>query len=620
MKLIIIFLLFFINGQITSQVIKMEKVGRTYRVPCSVNGLSLNFILDTGADQVSISLSEALTMLKSGIIDKNDLLNTEYYQLANGELVEGTTLIIRTLKIGGLTIKNVEASIVHSLNAPLLLGQSALSRLGKITIDYKKNELIINENQEISATKKGSLLDYLITGNENLQNGDYLIAIANYSKVIEIDPNYSDAYNKRGMAQGMLGKYNNSIEDLDQAIKLNPNNAEFYNNRGSSLGKLENYNEALEDLNQAISLDSTDEFSYFNRGVVKVNLDMYQTAIEDLNKSIYLNPSKALTYYYRGTAKLLLTKYNDAVNDFNNAIKLDSNDELSYHNRGQANFNLNKYKLAIEDYSKAIEINPKYLSPYLTRGITHYIERNYKESINDFNIILNADSNDIEIYYYRGLAQEQIGDFRGAYDDLLKVKLINPDYPKLYGKLKEIVEELNKIELNDLTKEILKYPKNAELYNARGLVYLNLEDETNAKKDFTIALKLKPIYAEAFMYKNIISIESDQSQKIIDLANMAIAMDSTYANSYYYRGLARKELGNDLEALNDFTKAIDLDNYFIYAYYKRGNLFSKLGRKAERCLDYKKIITLSKIIDPLKLMNVGINFENIQDIIDSDCK
>jgi predicted aspartyl protease len=41
----------------------MEKVGRTYRLPCTVNGLPLNFILDTGADEVSISLSEALFML-----------------------------------------------------------------------------------------------------------------------------------------------------------------------------------------------------------------------------------------------------------------------------------------------------------------------------------------------------------------------------------------------------------------------------------------------------------------------------------------------------------------------------------------------------------------------------
>ena len=140
MKLICIFILLFVCGNFTSQVITMEKVGRTYRLPCTANGLPLNFILDTGADEVSISLSEALFMLKNGYIDENDLLNTEYYQLANGEIVEGTKLVLRTLKIGGLTIKNVEASIVHTMNAPLLLGQSALSKLGKITIDYAKNQ------------------------------------------------------------------------------------------------------------------------------------------------------------------------------------------------------------------------------------------------------------------------------------------------------------------------------------------------------------------------------------------------------------------------------------------------------------------------------------------------
>jgi aspartyl protease family protein len=38
----------------------MQKDGGVYKVPCTVNGLKLEFIFDTGASVVSISLTEAI--------------------------------------------------------------------------------------------------------------------------------------------------------------------------------------------------------------------------------------------------------------------------------------------------------------------------------------------------------------------------------------------------------------------------------------------------------------------------------------------------------------------------------------------------------------------------------
>ena len=121
----------------------MKKVGGVYVMPCEVNGLPLRFIFDTGASEITISLTEALFMLKNGYLDENDLQGSQYYKIANGDLAEGTEVLIREVKIGELKLYNVKASIVHELDAPLLLGQSALSRLGKIEIDYSKNTLTV---------------------------------------------------------------------------------------------------------------------------------------------------------------------------------------------------------------------------------------------------------------------------------------------------------------------------------------------------------------------------------------------------------------------------------------------------------------------------------------------
>lgn len=127
------------------QVVQMQKSGGVYTVPCKVNGLELRFIFDTGASDVSISISEAIFMLKNGYMSKDDLIGTEYYQIANGEILEGTKLNISSLEIGGKVLRDVRASVTHTLDAPLLLGQSVLERFGKYSVNYDNLTLTLGE-------------------------------------------------------------------------------------------------------------------------------------------------------------------------------------------------------------------------------------------------------------------------------------------------------------------------------------------------------------------------------------------------------------------------------------------------------------------------------------------
>lgn len=132
------------NNNGGTRTIKMEKMsGNTYLIPCKVNGLPLDFIFDTGASSVQISKGEAIFMLKNGYLSNDDIRGTQQFQTASGDIIEGTRIIIRKIEIGGMILRDVEASVVHSNNAPLLLGQSVLSRLGKIQIDYSNSTLTI---------------------------------------------------------------------------------------------------------------------------------------------------------------------------------------------------------------------------------------------------------------------------------------------------------------------------------------------------------------------------------------------------------------------------------------------------------------------------------------------
>ena len=121
--------------------IKMTKKGGVYEIPCKINGTSMEFIFDTGASDITISLTEAMFLYKQGTLSDDDFLGTQQYQIANGAIEEGTVINLSTVEIGDRTLYNVKASIIHNMEAPLLLGQSALSKYGKISIDYNRNEI-----------------------------------------------------------------------------------------------------------------------------------------------------------------------------------------------------------------------------------------------------------------------------------------------------------------------------------------------------------------------------------------------------------------------------------------------------------------------------------------------
>jgi len=138
-------LFFFTNITFAQVSIIMNKKNDVYTIPCKVNGLELDFIFDTGASNVSLSLTEALFMLKNGKLNEEDIIGSSYAQLANGDITENTIIIIKEIEISGLKLNNVRANIVHKLEAPLLLGQSAISKLGKIELDGNKLTILTKE-------------------------------------------------------------------------------------------------------------------------------------------------------------------------------------------------------------------------------------------------------------------------------------------------------------------------------------------------------------------------------------------------------------------------------------------------------------------------------------------
>lgn len=118
--------------------------GGTFVVPVTINDqLTLKFVVDSGASDVSIPADVVMTLVRTGTITNSDFLGEETYQMADGSTVPSQRFVIRSLKVGDKILRDVTGSIASVKGNPLL-GQSFLSRFKSWSIDNQREVLILD--------------------------------------------------------------------------------------------------------------------------------------------------------------------------------------------------------------------------------------------------------------------------------------------------------------------------------------------------------------------------------------------------------------------------------------------------------------------------------------------
>jgi len=77
--------------------------------------------------------------------------------------------------------------------------------------------------------------------------GKYEIALTDFNRALEMDPDYVLAHNGRGMAYLEMERYDEAIADFDTAIALDPSFSLAYFNRGEALFRSGDLDAALKD-------------------------------------------------------------------------------------------------------------------------------------------------------------------------------------------------------------------------------------------------------------------------------------------------------------------------------------------------------------------------------------
>lgn len=197
-------------------------------------------------------------------------------------------------------------------------------------------------------------------------------AIEDYSTALHLRPDYAKAYNNRCIAYLDKKLYDRAVADCSRAIELElePNLRWAYRNRGLAYGNNGDHARAIEDFTVAIQIDPQYADAYVGRGWSYSRQGHYEQAIQDYTAALRIRPRHALAYNNRCLVHRRTEQLDRAIADCSRAIELDLGNELhwAYTNRGWAYLDKQLYDLAIADYSRAIALKPDYARAFYGRG------------------------------------------------------------------------------------------------------------------------------------------------------------------------------------------------------------------------------------------------------------
>ena len=120
-----------------------------------------------------------------------------------------------------------------------------------IEIEQKIWKIWSTHPKDIQLTKM------LENGSELVRTNKYLESINLFSKVIDLDPNWAEAWNKRATVFYLIGEFQKSQNDIDEVLKLENRHFGALAGQGLINIKLGNYEKAIKSYREALEIYPT---------------------------------------------------------------------------------------------------------------------------------------------------------------------------------------------------------------------------------------------------------------------------------------------------------------------------------------------------------------------------
>ncbi len=230
-------------------------------------------------------------------------------------------------------------------------------------------ETVIADDKITGKPRAGALW---VRGEALMKKRDYDGAIAAYQRgASTLDPDNAGYINSRGLAYSNKGDDERALADYAQCLKLRPNFSSAYNNRGLFSCVRATCSARSTEFNSAVKLANNDASRYnhrFNRARVQTYRKQYDAALADFAEAKKINPDGPQVAAYRCITYTEIRKFDEAIADCNVALANTPNSVYALTSRGNVYLAKGDLDAALKDYNEALKINPNNIRAHANRG------------------------------------------------------------------------------------------------------------------------------------------------------------------------------------------------------------------------------------------------------------
>jgi tetratricopeptide (TPR) repeat protein len=275
--------------------------------------------------------------------------------------------------------------------------------------------------------------------------GDYEKALADLSKVTELDPNDASGFKNRGTAYLRMPKnrqnLQNAAKDFAMAVDLEPKDAEAIGLRGRALILLGDTSKGIQDLETATRLDPQNIGNHLYKAQIFTLLDDDQKTFEAYSKAVSLQPSNPDALV--GRARLLekQKKFDLARNDYTKASLISTSIAAHF---GLARLFEQEGKIddAVAEYSKAIKIEPSNSEAIFKRATLLGIRKKNSEALADLTRLIELNPANDKAYELRCRIHRAAGIPLKAVEDCSIAISLNPNLVEGYALRADILKNV----------------------------------------------------------------------------------------------------------------------------------------------------------------------------------
>jgi len=155
----------------------------------------------------------------------------------------------------------------------------------------------------------------------------FKLALTEYEKILDYNPNDAEAHNNIGACREALGDLDGSIKSRMESLDNKNDYPESYVNLGISLAKQKKYDEAIQQFTNAIEIREDYAEAYYSRALEYAHTNRKQEAISDYDNAIKYKKNYHSAYLNCGILYSDMGNYKKAISYFINALAYSDDNE-----------------------------------------------------------------------------------------------------------------------------------------------------------------------------------------------------------------------------------------------------------------------------------------------------